>query len=173
MTSTVTRPSIATGTYRIDASRTTVRFAIREMFGLTTCRGTFTVRDGTVTVADDPAMSSVRVSIDAASFKTDKAKRDAHIRSADFLEVDTYPEIRFGSTHLTYASDGWNLHGVLTAHGKSAPVTLRLVDGEQTASGCRFTATTVVDRTTFGVTKGVGFIKRDLRIEIEVYATRS
>jgi polyisoprenoid-binding protein YceI len=173
MTSTAVRPSIATGTYRIDASRTTVRFAIRETFGLTTCRGTFTVRDGTVTVADDPAASSVRVGIDAASFKTDRPKRDAHVKSADFLEVDTYPEIRFTSTRLSYGDDGWSLAGVLTAHGRSAPVTLRLLDGGQTPSGCRFTAATTVDRTAFGVTKAVGFIRTDLRIEIEVHATRS
>jgi polyisoprenoid-binding protein YceI len=173
MTSTAVRPSIAAGTYLIDAARTTVRFAIREAFGLTTCRGTFTVRDGTVKVADDPADSSARVTIDAASFKTDRAKRDAHVKSADFLEVDRYPEIHFASTRTSYGPEGWHLHGVLTAHGRSAPVTLRLLDGAQTAAGCRFTATAVVDRTTYGVTRAVGFIKRDLTIEIEVHATRS
>jgi polyisoprenoid-binding protein YceI len=173
MTSTAVRPSIAAGTYRIDAARTTVRFAIGEWWGLKTCRGTFSVHEGVVVVADEPARSSVRVSMDPASFTTDKPKRDKDVKSRNFLDVETYPEMSFASTLLSRRSDGWTLDGVLTVHGTSAPVALRLLDGEQTAAGCRFTAATTVDRTTFGVSRAVGFIKTELAIEIEVHATRS
>ncbi|WP_157743226.1 YceI family protein [Micromonospora coriariae] len=55
----------------------------------------------------------------------------------------------------------------------TAPVTLRLVEGRQTVDGCAFTATAVVDRTAFGVSRTVGFIARELAVTIEIVATTS
>ena len=72
---------------------------------------------------------------------------------------------------LAHASSGWTVRGLLTVHGVTSPVTVRLLDGRQTEGGCAFTAAAVVDRTAFGVRKLVGPVARELTVIIEVVAT--
>lgn len=173
MTSTAVRPSIAAGTYRIDPARTTVRFDMREMFGLKPVQGTFTVRDGTVVVGADPQHSCVRVEMDPARFKTDKARRDKDILSDKWLDPAGYPEMSYVGDRLTESPEGWRLSGELTVHGVTAPVDLVLLDGAQTAGGVRFTATATVDRAAFNLGKAIPFVGRMLTVTIEVGATRA
>jgi len=172
MTSTVTRPTITAGTYLIDPTRTTVRFDMREMFGLLPVHGTFTVRDGTVVVGDDPRRSSVRVELDPASFKTDKARRDKDITGEKWLDAAGHPQMSYVADRVTESSEGWRLYGKLTARGVTQPVDLLLEAGAQTADGVRFTATASVDRAPF-IGKAIPFVGRMLKITIEVFATRA
>lgn len=72
------------GTYVIDLSHTHAGFAVKH-FGLSKVRGEFTQVDGSVVIAEDPAASSVTATISTASFESRDAKRDEHVRSADFL----------------------------------------------------------------------------------------
>jgi polyisoprenoid-binding protein YceI len=164
-------PSLLTGTYLVDPARTTVRFSMREMFGLMGVEGEFAVRDGTIVVADDPRMSSVGVELDPASFKTDRARRDRDIKGKRFLDVEAFPAMTFASTAVEPTIDGWTLSGKLTVHGVTAPVTLRLTGGRRTPDGLRVTAACVVDRTDFGVGPTVPLIGKVLTIDIEVCAT--
>ena len=173
MTNTLTRPAIAAGTYRIDPTRTTVTFTMREWYGRREVTGTFAVRDGTIVVGADPTESSVRVAMDPASFKTDKKRRDADIRGKRWLDVARYPDMEFRSARVTTDGEGWKVVGMLTVHGVSAPVTLRMVDGGQTPEGCRFTATCTIDRLDFGVKTAPRFIGTTLDVRIETFATRS
>jgi polyisoprenoid-binding protein YceI/plastocyanin len=143
------------------------------LWGLVTVRGTFDVRDGTIVVADDPARSSVQVTLDPASFATGNKRRDRDVTGKNFLDVAAYPTMSFASAHVTPGAEGWTMRGMLTVHGVTAPVMLRLVEGKHTADGCAFTATAVVDRTVFGVNRAVGFIRRELTVTIEVAATAS
>jgi polyisoprenoid-binding protein YceI len=172
MTTTATRPALIAGTYQIDPTRTTVTFSMREWYGLLGVTGTFSVRDGTIVVADDPAASSVRVAMDPASFKTDRKKRDDDIRSARWLDVATYPHMEFRGDGVAIDADGWKIDGMLTVHGVTAPVTLRMVDGRRTPDGCRFTATGRIDRRDFGVTKAPRFVGTLLDVRIEVCGVR-
>ncbi|MCW6009917.1 YceI family protein [Micromonospora sp. CPCC 205371] len=168
--STTTRPAIAAGRYTIDPSGTTVRFAVKEMWGLVTVRGTIGVTGGAIVVADDPAASSVRVALDPASFASGNKRRDKDVTGKNFLDAAAYPEMGFTSTRVAYGRDGWTMTGMLTTHGVTAPVTLRLVEGRATPDGCAFTATAVVDRTAHGVSKAAGFIAREVTVTIDVTA---
>ena len=170
---TATRPMIAPGAYTVVPARTTVRFAVKELWGLVTVRGTFGVRDGTIVVAEDPKRSSVRVSMDPASFASGNRRRDKDVTGRNFLDAAAHPRMDFVSTDVGRDGDDWTVDGLLTVHGVTAPVTLRLVDGRQTGNGCSFSATAVVDRTWFGVSRVVGFIGRDLEVTIDIAAAAS
>src|SRR5919202_6966426 len=97
--STTSAPSGQTATsattWAIDASHSTVEFQARHMM-FTTVKGRFTGVRGTILdVADDPTRSSVEVEIDAASITTGDPQRDGHLKSADFLDVENFPNVTF------------------------------------------------------------------------------
>lgn len=164
------RPALATGTYRIDPARSRVRFAIKEGFGLMTARGTFTIRDGTVEIAADPERSTARATIDAGSFTTDKPKRDATVVSKTFLDASAHPTMTFTGTRLARQDGTWVLHGRLAVRGHTCDVALALTRISATVDGCRFTATTRIDRRATPVRAARGLIARHLDVELDVYA---
>ncbi len=147
---------ILTGTYQLDPSHTSVGFSVRHMM-FAKVQGAFTLQQGEVRVAEDPLQSSVTASIDARSVDTRDATRDAHLRSADFLDADTYPTLDFRSTAVRPAGDHWQVEGDLTIHGVTRPVTLEV---EVTGSGtdpwgnarAGFEAHTTINRSDFGLT---------------------
>jgi len=161
MSDTLTRTTDGTtlpaaGTYQLDPSHTSVGFTVRHL-GLSKVRGGFELRSGTVVIADDPAQSTVEAVIDAASFNTGAADRDAHVKGADFLDVETHPDLTFRSTGVRRDGDGWKVDGELTVRDVTRPVTL---DVEFEGAGqdpwgngrIGFTATTEIDREAFGIT---------------------
>jgi polyisoprenoid-binding protein YceI len=111
--------------YSIDPSHTTVAFGVKHLM-VSTTRGQFNKVAGTVQIDDaDPSRSRIEVTIDAASVDTRDAKRDEHLRSADFFDVARYPTIRFQSTRIEKAEGGKLLAtGNLTIHGVTRPTTL-------------------------------------------------
>jgi polyisoprenoid-binding protein YceI len=149
----------AAGTYEIDPAHSAVEFVGRHLM-LTKVRGRFGKFEGTITVADDPLQSSVDVVIDAASVDTGDEKRDGHLRSADFLNVDEYPTLEFHSTRLEPVGDRWTLEGDLTIRGVTRRVRLD-VDYEGAVvdpfgnSRIGFSASTEVDREAWGLTWNV------------------
>lgn len=169
---TETGLTIATGRYVVDPARSTLRFHTTHSFGLGPVSGTFAVRDGAIVVADDPAASTVRASVDAASFHTDKPRRDSDVRSKTFLHVDAFPTIDFVSTAVVHADDGWQLRGDLTVRGVTAPVTVRLVSCVPAGDGYRFRADVRIDRYTYRVGRR-GVVARHLDAELDVVAVPS
>jgi polyisoprenoid-binding protein YceI len=163
-------PALATGTYRIDPTRSRIRFTIKETFGLTTTRGTFTIRDGTVEIAANPEDSSTTAAVDAASFTTDKPKRDATVVSKSFLDAANHPTMTFSTSRLADEGGSWVLHGQLTVRGQATPVALTLTSCAATVDGCRFVATTRIDRHATPVRTARGLIGRYLDVELDVYA---
>lgn len=111
--------------YQSDAGHTEVRFGWSHV-GVSNQHGEFTTVDATVDLdPDDVEASSVTVTIDASSVSTGVEDLDVHLRSADFLEVETYPEITFQSTKITQTGDNTaDVEGDLTIHGVTMPVTL-------------------------------------------------
>ena len=107
------------GTWAIDPTHSEVGFVARHLM-VSKVRGSFTDVTGTVTVKDDVTESVADVTIKTASVSTGTADRDAHLRSGDFFDVETYPEIRFVSTSF----DGETLTGDLTIKDVTKPVTL-------------------------------------------------
>ena len=104
----------APGVYDLDQAHTTVEFIARHLM-ITKVRGRFAGFSGSVTVAEVPGESSVEVTIDASSIDTSQDQRDAHLRSADFFDVETYPTLAFKSTSVELDGDdlegGWRPHG--------------------------------------------------------------
>lgn len=118
--------STTTGTWDIDASHSVIAFTVRHAMVAKT-RGRFTEVSGTLTIdGANPGASKADVTIPAASFDTGSADRDAHVRSADFLDVENFPALTFVSTGITqHGSDEFEIAGDLTIHGVTKPVTLK------------------------------------------------
>lgn len=163
---TVTAPAIAPATYRVDARRSSVRFVGRALFGLVEVAGSFPLRDGSVLVAEDVTLSRVHATLDATAIDTANRRRDADLRSKRFLDVARHPTITFSSRDVSTNA----VTGVLTVRGVGQRVTLDLTPVPD-ADGCRFVATTRIDRRAFGVTAGRGLIAPELDVTIEVYAS--
>lgn len=115
-------------TWQNDPMHTQVEFAAKH-FGMMTVRGRFNEVATTGTVdPENPAASSVEVTIDVASLNTHNAQRDNDLRSSYFLEVDKYPTITFRSTRIEPAGDDqYTMTGDLTIKGVTRPVTLRVL----------------------------------------------
>jgi polyisoprenoid-binding protein YceI len=158
------------GAYTLDPERTTIRADVKAMFGLLTVHGTFRLRSGQVSIAADPAASSVQASIEAGSFASGNATRDADVVSATLLDAGTYPEITFTGQGARRDGDGWLVPGSVTAHGTAVPAEVRLSDVRLEAGGARFRAIARLDRTSFGVTKKKGMVGRTVDLVIEAVA---
>src|SRR5207245_8473009 len=117
-------------TYKIDPEHSAVAFHIHHLIGKVT--GHFDRFQGTVDYeAGKPASWKTSASIEAASINTQSSKRDTHLRSENFFEVEKYPVLTFRSTGVTDIQGSHaKLHGNLTVHGVTKPVVLDLeVDG--------------------------------------------
>lgn len=112
------------GTWLFDPPHTAIRFIAKHV-GMAHVHGRFERFEGGIQVMQDVADSRVHVRIDASSITTGNNTRDAHLRSADFLDVDRFPYIDFRSTRFAYRGGSkWSLLGTLTMHGVSRSVSL-------------------------------------------------
>ena len=93
----------ATGAWRLDPARSSVEFHVRHFYGLMTVKGHFERYDGTLQLNGRPAVELV---IDADSLDTKQAKRDEHLRSAEFFDGAKHPQIRFESDDVLREIDG-------------------------------------------------------------------
>ena len=165
------------GTWAIDPTHTTVEFIGRHLV-FTKVRGRFTGVSGAVTVADDPNASSVEITLDAASITTGTPDRDAHLKSADFFDVESYPEITFKSTSVEWKGHEGTVTGDLTVRGVSKPITLDVdltgvVTDPWGGDRAVFSASGEVDREDWGLTwnmaleSGGVLVSKKIRFEIE------
>ena len=143
------------GTWDIDPIHSEVSFQVRHLV-VSKVRGRFDAFEGTIVTAEDPAQSSVQVTIDTASIDTNNADRDAHVRSADFLDADNFPQMSFNSTGVRIGDGDYLVDGELTIHGVTKPVTLGVeVNGftPDHLGGTRtgFSAATEINRGDFGI----------------------
>lgn len=164
-----------------DLTHSSINFHIRHLM-VSKVHGRFTKWNGTLELDEqDLTKSRVSVEIDPASIDTQEPKRDAHLRSADFFEVEKFPALTFKSTKITREGDDrFKLTGDLTIRGVTHPVTLDVEGGERVKDpwgGTRtgFSARTSISRKEFGLTWNValeagGFMlsdKLDITLEIE------
>jgi polyisoprenoid-binding protein YceI len=143
-------------TYDIDPSHSSVEFSIRHLV-VAKVRGRFTRFNGSLELdPEDVTRSRVTAEIDAASISTNEDKRDAHLRSADFFDVATFPAITFASSRVESVGARLHVTGDLTIRGVTREVLLRVEQlgvakdpwGKQRAA---FSATTSIDRKDFGL----------------------
>ena len=144
--------------WNIDTSHSGIHFAVRHMV-VSKVRGAFTRWQGTVDFdAANWSASKVSVKIEAASIDTREPKRDEHLRSADFFDAATYPELTFESTRVErLSSEEYRVTGNLTIHGITKEVALEvehLGGGKDPWGNERigFQAKTALNRRDFGLT---------------------
>jgi polyisoprenoid-binding protein YceI len=171
------------GTYEIDKSHSMVEFVGRHLM-VTKVRGRFTEFSGTIRVGETPEESSVDVTIDAASIDSGEEKRDGHLRSPDFLDVENHPTLEFHSTKVEPV-DGERLRvtGDLTVRGVTRPVVLDATyDGpfSDPWGGQRigFSASTEINREDWGLTWNVALetggvlVGKKVGVELTVSAVK-
>jgi polyisoprenoid-binding protein YceI len=153
---TVQIPGYVVGTWAIDPVHSEVSFTVRHMM-VSKVRGRFDTFEGTIVTAEDPLASVVTASVDLSSINTGQEQRDAHIRSADFFEVEKHTHMTFVSTGIRPDGSDFLLDGDLTLKGVTKPVTFKLEIsgfGPDAYGGTRagFSATTEINRMDYGVT---------------------
>ena len=115
-------------TFKIDTAHSSANFSIKHMM-IAKVHGCFEKLSGTLLLdSTDITKSSVQASVEAASINTREAQRDAHLKSADFFDVEKYPTLDFKSTKVEKDGDELKVTGQLTIHGVSKEVVFQ-VDG--------------------------------------------
>ncbi len=177
-----TQSAIAQQTWTIDPAHSEASFAVKHLM-ISTVKGNFRNISGTISLDEsNPAASHVEAEIDAASIDTRQEQRDAHLRSADFFDVATYPALTFRSTKVEAIAEGrFRVAGDLTIRDVTKPVVL---DVEETGRGkdpwggerVGYSATTKFDRSDFGLTwnqalETGGFVVGDeIKVTLDVQA---
>ncbi|WNM30811.1 YceI family protein [Streptomyces sp. Li-HN-5-11] len=143
--------AVETGLWELDRTASTVAVRHRTMWGLVTVKGTFTAVTGQGEVKPDGTAVGT-VTLDAATLDTGNAKRDTHLRSADFFDTDHHPEILF-AVRGAERRDGGTVHvtGQLTVRGIARPLsfTARVTGADPGA--VTLDAEFTVDREQFGM----------------------
>lgn len=145
---------LSAGTWAIDPTHSSISFSVRHLV-VSKVRGTFGAFSGAVTVAED-GTPSVSAEIDVASVHTGNEQRDAHLRAADFFDVEKYPTATFVSTSVTPDGDNYRLDGEITLKGVTRTVSLALeFNGVNPGMGhgavAGFEASVVLNRKDFGI----------------------
>jgi polyisoprenoid-binding protein YceI len=173
-------PGYVAGTWDIDPVHSDVSFTVRHMM-VSKVRGRFANFAGEIVTGADLTGSSVTATIEADSIQTGNDQRDAHVRSADFFDVENHPRWTFRSTGVRVDGDEIVVDGELTIKGVTRQVPLALEVngfGPDAYGGVRagFSATTTIDRNDFGVDikmpmDGGGVVVSDkVQIALEIQA---
>lgn len=177
----VSQPAAA-ATWEIDTTHSELSFKIRHLFSKT--GGEFEKWSGTLQFdPENLSKGSVELTIDAATINTDNDKRDQHLRSDDFFDVDQYPEITFTSTRIAEEGDQWMLYGDLSMHGVTQEVAIPFEfhgAGPDPWGGTRagFSGELTLDRKDYGIEwnqaldQGGMVLGNDVHIDIEIEAAK-
>ena len=177
MTDTLTQ----TTTWTIDTTHSAVEFSVKHLM-FAKAKGRFSTVAGTIELDNEHVENSrVDVQIDTTSVHTSEEKRDAHLRSADFFDVENFPVATFTSTSVAANGDDLTINGDFTLKGVTRPVVLKAeLNGQGTnpwgQQVLSYSATTKINRTDFGLsynsaleTGGV-LVGEEVTITIEIEA---
>ncbi len=172
------------GDYTIDTAHSRLGFVARHAM-VTKVRGSFADWQGTAHIdVANPADSSVKLTINAASVATGSPDRDGHLQSADFFDVENFPEWTFVSTEVSRDGAEWTVAGDLTIKGVTRPVTLEFEEGGSAKDPfgnlrVGFEGDTVVNRKDWGLTwnaaleTGGILVSEKIKLEFDVSAIRN
>jgi polyisoprenoid-binding protein YceI len=157
--SALATPQTATSTWNIDPVHSVAEFKVKHMM-ISNVKGQFTGLHGILTHDEtDVTKSHVEISIDAGSITTREAQRDAHLKSADFFDVERFPTLAFKSTLIKRAGEGeLSVAGDLTIHGITRNVVFTVEGPTPQAKDpwgntrLGLSATTKINRKDFGLT---------------------
>ena len=120
---TQTITAVPTGTWNIDPAHSTVEFQVKHL-GIATVKGYFSDFHGVLEVGGEGIPAKAYGSVKVESVDTREPQRDAHLRSADFFDAETHPELSFASTAIEPVDeDTFKVTGELTIHGVTQTVT--------------------------------------------------
>lgn len=158
------------GTFQVDPAATTVTVTAKN-FGFKSVPATLAVDSGAITIVDG-VITAVEVAVAAGSFATGNAKRDEHVRSADFLDAETHPQLVFRCGGVDPAGSGYRATGTVIVKGAESPLAVEISDVKASASGGTFSAAATIDRKAIGVAKMPSLmIGRQLQLSVDVTAT--
>jgi len=183
MTAVQTAPTGAKTVWKLDPAHTLVEFSAKHLM-ISTVKGRIAGVEGEIFIDErEPANSTVEVTLDARTLDTRIEQRDQHLRSADFLDVEKFPIIKFKSTDIQGDEQNFKLTGDLTIRDITRPITLDVTFEGQTKDpwgGERvgFSATGKLDRREYGLTwnmileSGGLTVGNDIKIHLEVEAIK-
>lgn len=159
------------GDWVLDPRSSSIRLTSRSM-GLVPVHGTFRDVSGKGTITPDGSVSGT-ITVAAASIDTRNARRDAHLRSADFFDSDNTPDITFTAAGLRLTDHGVVVTGALAVRGRTRPLSLDAaasIDGE---SAIRLDAEAHINRADFGLTwNQLGLVSMNNTLAIHLVFTR-
>ena len=150
-------PRTATRSYAIDGSHSAVAFAVRHLM-IAKVRGTFQAVAGTIELpATGNLPTHIEATIQAASLASGDPQRDGHLKSPEFLDAETFPELTFTSTRIDGTEAAFTVTGDLTIHGITAEVVLEATFGGTARDmwgndRVAYEARTEISRSAFGLT---------------------
>ena len=164
----------------VDTAHSTVEFSIRHMM-ISNVKGTFNEFDAVIMGdPNDLTSATINFTIDAGSIDTRKEDRDNHLKSADFFDVENYPEITFKATDIQKKSgNNYNLTGDFSMHGVTKEVTFDTTfEGQSKGPAgnemAGFSAKTTISRAEFGLTwnstleTGGVLVSDEVKINLEI-----
>jgi polyisoprenoid-binding protein YceI len=167
--------------YKFDPSGSTIGFSVHQFLGTT--RGKFTNFSGRIEVdREHPENSSVTAQIDVQSIDTRIKKRDDHLRSAEFFNVEKFPQMTFKSRSVKRTGpQSGDILGDLTIHGVTKPITLHvklLTPLNETARTRWAVSCDAINRRDFNLmfaqgTEAISGISQTVAINIEIEAKRA
>ena len=171
--------------WTFDVAHSSVGFSVRHLM-ISKVHGNFTQWSGDIEFDEqNPTASSVEVQIDVASIDTKDAQRDGHLKSPDFFDIEKFPHLGFKSTSVEKKGETLAVHGDLTLHGVTKPVTLGVefhgrakhpMNGSERAG---FSAHTHINRKDFGLgwnavlEAGGVAVSEKVEIAIEIQAIKA
>lgn len=151
---TAAATGLTAGTWAIDPVHSSISFSVRHLV-VSKVRGTFGAFSGAITIAED-GTPAVTAEIDVDSLHTGNEQREAHLKSADFFDVEKFPTASFRSTGVQAKGDDYVLDGEFTLKGITKPISLALeFNGVNPGMGhgevAGFEASVVLNRKEFGI----------------------
>lgn len=178
LASTMSISAFAADSYTIDSRHTFPSFEINHL-GFSTTRGRFNHTSGKITLDTAARTGSIDVTIDVASIDTGLVDLEKHLQTDEFFDVAKYPTMTFTSNKLKFEGDKLvSAEGDFTLHGVTKPVTLKLdhfqcgLHPMMKKQHCGANATTTIKRSEYGITKYVPAVSDEVKIAIQVEATK-
>jgi polyisoprenoid-binding protein YceI len=178
LASTISLSAFAADSYSIDSRHTFPSFEINHL-GFSITRGRFNHTSGKITLDTAAKAGSIDVSMDVASIDTGLADLEKHLQGEDFFDAAKHPVMTFKSNKLKFEGDRLvSAEGDFTLHGVTKPVTLRLdhfqcgLHPMMKKQHCGANATTTIKRSEYGIARYVPAVGDEVKISIQVEATK-
>ena len=174
----------AADTWAVDASHSQVEFSVTHML-ISTVKGSFSGFEGSVETDTNGKLQSLQGKVTVGSVDTSNEKRDGHLKSPDFFDIASHPEMKFRSTKITSSGQGYQMTGDLTIRGVTRPVTFAVGELKGPVADpwgnvkAGTVATATINRQDFGVSwsqtldTGGAVVSDEVAIELQLELVKS